>query len=223
MKRLALGPIGAAVSLALAGTALADPTEFYSSNFEGGTAGAEWGANKVITGATNFTKFMGRYSEFDAIKLKLSVPDGVREGLKEGQWIQYGVTFDLYCIDSWDGSEPQNGKDYFQVVVDGSQLFSETFANVHDIQTFREPDIGRKHLGFSSKWEDSIYLGISVPFLVDQSKDAFSISFRSRNLSSMDDESWGIDNIHVSYEVVPAPGVAGVLGLGVAGLARRRR
>lgn len=222
MKKLALGPIGAAVSLALAGTAMADPVEIYFNDFESGKAGAEWGANKVISSGKNFTKFMGRYSQFDAIKLKLSVPPGLHESLRSGQTIQYGVTFDFYCIDSWDGSDPKNGKDYFQVLVDGTQWFSETFANTHKNQTFREPDIGRKHLGFNSNWEDSIYLGISVPFLVDDWRDQFSITFRSRNLTGMDDESWGVDNVHVWYEVVPSPGAAGLLGLAAAGLGRRR-
>lgn len=223
MKRFALGLLGPAVSLALAGPVLADPTEIYSNNFESGKAGSEWGANKVITNATNFTHFMGRYSTFDAIKLKLPVPDGVREGLRQGQTLSYGVTFDFYCIDSWDGSDPKNGMDYFQVLVDGTQYFSETFANVHEWQTFREPDIGRTQLGFNSKWKDSIYLGISVPFTVDDWRNDFSITFRSRNLTGMDDESWGIDNVHVWYDVVPAPGTAGLLGLGLLSASRRRR
>jgi hypothetical protein len=223
MKRVAWGPIGGAVSLALAGSVLADPTEIYFNDFENGKAGSEWGANKVITNAKNFSHFMGRYSQFDAIKLKLPVPGGVREGLRPGQSLQYGVTFDFYCIDSWDGSEPTHGIDSFQVLVDGTQWFSETFANVHDWQTFREPDIGRSHLGFNPKWKDSIYLDVSVPFLVDDWRDAFSITFRSRNLLNMDDESWGIDNVHVWYDIVPAPGTAALLGLGALSAARRRR
>jgi hypothetical protein len=218
MLKIRLALCGAAVSCALCGPVLADPVQFYAAGFENGMPGGEWGANKVVTTAPHFGSFLGRYSEFDAVKLKLPVPEAVPQGAP----VQYSVSFDLYCIDSWDGSEPEHGKDLFQVVVDGTQWFSETFANVHEVQTFREPDIGRSHLGFNPAWEDSVYLGIEVPFLVDDWREEFSISFRSRNLSAMDDESWGIDNVRVSYEVVPAPG-AGAIGLALLGLRARRR
>lgn len=219
MKRFQLALYGCALSCAMAGGLRADPIEIYANDFEQGTPGAEWGANKTVTKAPVFGRFLGRYSQFDSVKLKLAVP----EALPQGRPVQYSVTFDLYCIDSWDGSEPEYGKDTFQVLVDGAAWFNETFANVHNIQTYREPDVGRAHLGFNEAWMDSIYRSITVPFTVDEWREDFSISFRSRNLSAMGDESWGIDNVTVSYEVVPAPGAAVLLGLGTLGLRARRR
>ena len=131
------------------------------------------------------------------------------------------VEFDLYAIDSWDGSELVHGIDLFTVKVNEVLFFSESIANTHSFQTFREPDIGRTQLGYGT-WKDSIYLDVTVPFTHDRGTDLV-IKWQSRNLLSLADESWGIDNVRVSVTNVPAPGPIALLACATpTGLVRRR-
>ena len=98
-------------------------------------------------------------------------------------------------------------------------FFSESIANTHSFQTFREPDIGRTQLGYGT-WKDSIYLDVAVPFTHDRNTDLV-IKWQSRNLLALADESWGIDSVRVTS--VPAPGSIALLAIGAfTGLTRRR-
>jgi len=133
------------------------------------------------------------------------------------------LTFDFYAIDSWDGSDTTWGPDTFRVLVDGEPLFVETFANQHGNQTFEgEPDEGGANLGYNH-WNDSIYRGIEVPFEVGPGATVVEIVFGGKGLQPMPDESWGVDNVNVSYQVVPLPGAAWAGLAGLAGLTALRR
>jgi hypothetical protein len=91
-------------------------TVLYNEDFEGGT-GSEW--NNPATDATTpwaFTEFLGRVSS-DGRTLTVS-------GLTPG--VAYQIVTDLYVIDSWDGTA---GPDSFDVYVDGTQKFHESFSN----------------------------------------------------------------------------------------------
>ena len=91
----------------------------FADDFEGG-AKANWSA--AITDATLpgvFTQFSGRFSN-GAQTLNLT-------GLVAGQAVT--VTFDLYVLDSWDGTNTSAGPDVFQVSADGQVLRSDTFTN----------------------------------------------------------------------------------------------
>lgn len=134
------------------------------------------------------------------------------------------VTFDLYIIDSWDGSSSVHGPDTFEVLINREVHFSETFTNLPDgTQTFRAPDAGPMHLGYHAQWMDSIYLGVEVPFVLPADANELLIDFRGVGLQGMIDESWGIDNVRVTIEHVPAPGAIGAFGLAGVFAARRRR
>lgn len=132
------------------------------------------------------------------------------------------VLFDLYAIDSWDGYEPVHGVDSFQVLVNGVLLFEESISNQHPLQSMRAPDIGPAHMGYNSSMKDSIYRDVAVVFEPGEAA-MLNIVFRGRNLLTMNDESWGIDNVRVSYELVPSPGAAAVVGMAGVVAARRRR
>lgn len=140
--------------------------------------------------------------------------------------LQLMLAFDLYVLDSWDGAEQTHGIDQFGVTVNGQQIFLESFANVHRLQSYQgTPVVDRQHLGFNSAYVDSIYR-LSIPFDVSGADIARFQFAGSGLLGAMNDESWGIDNVTVSMELVtvPAPGAAGVLAMGaLAGLRRRRR
>ena len=92
----------------------------YSTNFENG-AGPEW-SNRTTDNSypATFTEFLGRFSN-DSTFLSLA-------NLTAGG--KYTLHFDFYAIDSWDGNTSSgSGPDNFDVGVDGTQLFHNTFLN----------------------------------------------------------------------------------------------
>lgn len=229
--------IGAVAAVGLAAAAHAQPQSLYFENFEGGPIGPEWSANSGITQAwPAFTNFNGRYSG-GYTRLTLTQPNGGQpggvggsgdggggggDGGGAGQWLQYTATFDFYAIDSWDGSNQVYGEDHFKIAANGVTIFDETFGNQPgSTQTFRAPDIGGTNISFDDRWNDSIYRQISVAFTVPM-VEPLTLTWFDGGLQGLADESWGIDNVRITYETVPAPGAAGLAGCALALLRRRR-
>jgi hypothetical protein len=92
----------------------------FADDFEGG-AQANWSEQSTDRSATaNFSEFSGRFNNSNQ-SLNLS-------GLSAGQ--TYTLSFDLYAIDSWEGSEANYyGPDLIDVSVDGVSLLRETVSN----------------------------------------------------------------------------------------------
>src|SRR4026208_905708 len=86
----------------------------YFTDFESGV-GPEWSAANLETSdQLVFSRFVGRYgNQTQTVALT---------GLTIGQ--SYTVGFDLYILDSWDGSTAPG--DYFNISVDGFQVFHQT-------------------------------------------------------------------------------------------------
>jgi hypothetical protein len=164
------------------------PPRVYYTDFEGGI-GPEW-SQQTLTCAPVFSRFTGRFGN-DTQTLTVS-------NLTIGE--PYVLSFDLYVIDSWDGDGPVAGPDYFNVAIDGIQVFHETFANYNgtppqQTQSFpREPDSGRVNLGFNG-YVDAIYRGIQIAFVASNATTAFA--FSGAGLESVDNESWGLDNVAI--------------------------
>jgi len=243
--------ITVAALLLTGGLAHAQLIPVYSQNFEGTAPLPEWGSSLTLTsGGTTFTKFNGRYSS-GSTTLSLaglptprsnSVPppgDGGSGGGGSGGSggggypVSYRihVAFDLYAIDSWDGDRLLSsdnsvvvGPDYFKVTANASLLMNETISNVTGrSQTLRTPDVGPSYLGFRSDFKDSIYRDLRLSFEV-QPGQAIQITWHDGDLQGLNDESWGIDNVNITAEIIPAPGALAPLALAsVAGLRRRRR
>ena len=211
-----------AAASAVAGLASASHAAlFYSNNFESGTNFAEWSSNQQFTTATNFSRFMGRYTNSG---VTLTVPQPARpnnDAPGPGGTTQLLLRFHLYVLDSWDGSDTTHGPDSFGIRVNNTLVFNETFANQHTYQSYdRDPDVGRAQLGFDQRWDDSIYY-MAIPF--DTAAPTISVQFFAYGLlGAVADESWGIDNVRLSVVSVPAPGAAG-LGLVAGGFLLRRR
>lgn len=236
MKTRRLAVAGAAAPAILAAASFAQPITLYETTFEGlQAAGQEWSANTVLDTHASFTRFAGRKSS-ESIRLKLDPTRGQRDDIPDDDgdggggggggspYIAGLVTFDLYIIDSWDGSSSVHGPDTFEVLINREVHFSETFTNLPDgTQTFRAPDVGPMHLGYHAQWMDSIYRGVEVPFVLPADATELLIDFRGVGLQGMIDESWGIDNVRVTVEHVPAPGAIGAFGLAGVFAARRRR
>lgn len=134
------------------------------------------------------------------------------------------VTFDLYVIDSWDGTESTYGVDKFLVRANNTLIFDESFTNqTGNHQSYTgAPEVAGTNLGFNT-FNDSIYRNISLDFTVPQGQPIVLLFTDTLNQIN-NDEAWGIDNVRVSYTVVPAPGVMAMLGgLGTFAARRRRR
>ena len=235
MKTRRFPVAGAAAPAILAAAALAQPVTLYENTFEGlQAAGNEWSANTVLDTHASFTRFAGRKSS-ESIRLKLDPTRGQRDDVPDDDGGDDGgdggtpylaglVTFDLYIIDSWDGSSGVYGPDVFEVLINREVHFSETFTNhPGGTQTFRAPDVGPMHLGYHAQWMDSIYRGVEVAFVLPTDATELLIDFRGVGLQGMIDESWGIDNVRVTIEHVPTPGTLGTFGLAGALASRRRR
>ncbi|SCX42366.1 Ig-like domain-containing protein [Nitrosospira sp. Nsp1] len=109
-------------------------TTVFADTFEGG-AKANW-SNQATdrNGLGTFSEFSGRFGNASQV-LNLS-------GLTAGQ--TYTLNFDLYVLDSWEGSHPTAGPDLIQITADGQQIFRETFANYYpnaqSVQTYGASD-----------------------------------------------------------------------------------
>lgn len=73
---------------------------------------------------------------------------------------------------------------------------------------------------FSGFFESSVY---HMEFSFAHSDPSLSLWFHAMGLQDMNDESWGLDNVTVTTNAVPAPGALGLAGVGLGLLSRRRR
>jgi len=230
MRGNACGLLTVCVAGALGSGAAARGDVVYAQDFQTGTSFPGWSTGATQT-APAFSRFLGRFSS-QLVTLTLTLPalpppgpdfgepggGGDGGGGSPGPYWTYVLDFDFYCIDSWDGYG-MYGPDRFIVRAGGVTLLSETFANQHEYQSYPgAPVLGPEFLGFNPTWRDSIY-HLSLAFVVPGGPT--QLAFEATGLSSLHDESWGIDNVVVSAVLVPAPWSAGVLGL--AWWARRRR
>ncbi|MEJ0018377.1 MAG: Ig-like domain-containing protein [Acetobacteraceae bacterium] len=103
-------------------------TTVFSDNFEAG-AKAQWvqgGTDESLPGV--LTRYSGRFNN-NSQTLNLS-------GLTAGK--SYTLSFDLYVLDSWDGTNTSAGPDLFQVTADGTLLMRSAFSNysIGNVQTY---------------------------------------------------------------------------------------
>lgn len=133
------------------------------------------------------------------------------------------LRFDLYVIDSWDGGETSFGVDKFLVRANGAMIFDHSFTNqTGNRQTVPfGPTVAGRDLGFNGQFFDSIYRDVTVTFRLPTNQP-LSLLFTDTLNQPLNDESWGIDNVRVSYSVVPSPGAA-MAGLVAGAMATRRR
>jgi len=237
MKIHLLALLALAGAVAPAANALADRVIVYQSSFETQTPDAHF-ANYHLDWSdwVHFTDFNGRFTNsWTQFSMPMPVlPPGITPraggsaggdggggggGGGGGQYAQFYVTFDLYTIDAWYGT----GADNRMIVTANTtdQLLSDTFATMPGYsQTFRAPDVGPAAIGFGAQ-PDALYRNIDLPFSV-ASQD--TIRLRWNDSGNLQGGSWGLDNVIVSYEIVPAPTSGVAMGaLALLGARRRRR
>jgi hypothetical protein len=204
----------------------------YQNDFESQAVGAEWfGAPLTHTpsGCTRCTSFLGEFLN-QAVALRLNLPSHV------------SVTLDLdvYVIRSWDGNLGQFGGPDILRVSDSTNslsfqstfsnnwpfgsLFNQAFPGVYPGGVFptQAGAVETQTLGYifdanpvGNVPMDAVY---HLSFTFKHFDPSLSIVFEAQNLTSLADESWGLDNVRVS--VVPESSsvallVAGLLALGV--------
>jgi hypothetical protein len=220
----------------LAGMAIGLPAQAivaYQNDFQSG-AGSEWSHTLTDSTPTGYwfgpRTFLGEFGN-DTVSLTLS-------NLSPHDSIL--LDFDLYLIRSWDGSSADTefdyGNDAFKVsVAGGPSLLDETFGNGNPAgQSFGPLSINPYHTGAAETYSlgyvfedgiqqtaqvmDSVY---HMSFLFSHNTNQLTFNFSGYGLQTIDDESWGLDNVRVS--AVPEPSSAAMLGLGILALAWRMR
>ena len=249
MPRAIAAPAAALLALAgLAGPAAANPQWIYANPFGNKDAiGPEWNKKRYSASAAT-GGYLGRFGS-ENVKLTVGIPtdpgpdpdpdpdpdpwtlDNINTlpmigpiggNRAAAAWV-YTVRFDLFIIDSWDGYGTPHGDDSLTIKVNGTTLFHEYFSN-HQLNTnFRRPDVGPVNI-LANDWNDTIYRGVTLNFLVAPGVQNLHVNWIGDLSQSVDDESWGLDNVHVLRQrvVVPAPATA-VMMSPLALLAARRR
>ena len=166
-------------------------TVYDSGSFDGplNVGDAVWtGASDsdIITPPADSSRnFLGKFGENDSVDLTIS-------NLPAHTTIC--VSFDLYSIGSWDANNSW-GPDEFGVDVDGSNQYQKTPHNQGDTA---DDEVESDTLGYGTgTWGEAV-----IPVTVcDSAHSASSVTFTffSNFTEDRNNESWGIDNVVVTY------------------------
>jgi hypothetical protein len=144
---------------------------------------------------------------------------------------QYALIFDLMIFDSWDANYTNFGPDTFSVSINGEKRFEEFF-DAHNLSNnFSTPELPTQN-AYSPTWQDQIYRDVTLYFDVTEATNRFDIQFVGYLSQSIQDESWGLDNVRIeamgqlrgaSAPLVPAPASLALMGAGMGLMTRRKR
>jgi hypothetical protein len=182
-------------------TQVSQASIIYTNDFET-SVGSEWSATTLDVTPIGSRNFLGQFVN-DVVSLSLAEIDSHNT---------ITVSFDLFVINSWDGNQ-QNSFDYFNFdILNGSNLLSTTFSNTEEYGHNQgySPDNSNgdfaAHTGASevdslgySFYGDSVY---NFSFTFAHTASNIQLNFSASGLQSMDDESWGIDNVSVQSSTV---------------------
>lgn len=180
------------------------PYTLYFNDFAA-SAGSEWSDTTITTAPNGGEKFLGRFGNQAVTLNENDIPAHNK----------ITVEFDLYTITSWDGNGPY-GPDYWEYSIDGVSQLLTTFAiNTGYGQVQSYPDnysaehpartgaVANDVLGWGTgESGDAVY---HITKTIEHTGSSLLLSFAGSNLQGIDDESWGIDNILITYSDQPVP------------------
>ncbi len=220
----------------------AAPVTVFSTNFDSVTLPAEISpGTALITGVQGYAGLGPVGNQFGGNFLRSATGNVVTLQLNSlPAHTAINLSFLFAAIDSLDGTGTFPQGDFFNVVVDGTTIFNESFANAtsYQIQSYVPPvgvELARRvDLGFSGPggyYTDSAYnLGADPVFSnIAHSASTATIQFfiQGVGIQDLNDESWAMDNLNISVAPapVPVPAAAWLFGsglLGLIGVARRK-
>ncbi|MDO8706132.1 MAG: VPLPA-CTERM sorting domain-containing protein [Sulfuricaulis sp.] len=226
-------------ALGLSGAANAAPITLFTTDFDSTIPTAISPGTATLTGVQGYAGFGPSGNQFGGSFLRSETANVVTLQLNSlPAHTAINLSFLFAAIDSLDGTGTFPQGDFFSVVVDGSTVLNESFANAtpSQIQSYVPPagvELARRvDLGFSgpgSYYTDSAYnLGADPIFSnIPHSASTLSIQFfiQGVGIQSLSDESWAMDNLTVTAAPIPVPAAVWLFGsglLGLIGIARRK-
>lgn len=204
----------------------------YFEDFQG-SVGSEW-SSSITTDVDGSGRFGLGPFENTTETLTLS-------GFTVGQVVT--LSFDLYLLNTWDGSHPEfGGPDTITVTADGNTLLNASFST-HPFEAWTQTYSAATPLGgpevpsYTDADEIETLLnynaigsavynfdgtGNNAAFTFVASATEITFSFTGSGLQTSLDEPWAIDNVRVTNPV-PEPATMAALGFGALALMRRRR
>lgn len=188
----------------------------YSNDFES-AIGNEWSDTRTDVTPIGERHFLGQFAENDAVSLTL-------ENLAAHDNVM--LSFDLFVLQSWDGTSWDFGPDIWQADVENGQiLIQTTFSNTGDdghLQNYTGSySDGVEYDAYTGASEINTlgyeYYGDSVyrfNFNFKHIDDTLKINFAGIGLQDSGDESWGLDNVKVELSKsmdIPEPSTLALL------------
>ncbi len=181
----------------------------YLNGFED-RVGEEWSKTDVSTTPIGERKFLGN---FGPEKVSFSLTE-----LPKHRFVR--VEFDLFLIQSWDGSSRNWGPDIWEMSVEsGPRLIHATFTNCgyyrdNNVQSFPDDHQSTTHKGWTGasekqslgyKWflthnngkgyvTDGVY---KINVIFPHNEASLKLNFKSHCEDTKEDQSWGLDNVKV--------------------------
>lgn len=230
MRRFVLAGV---LAVAAAGAANADTPVFFS-DFDGSVP-AEIGGfftQESVQGfagmsaPTGVSTFGGNLLRNDTTGGSSTATTLSLTGLPEHTHVS--VSFLLAVIDSWDSTNGSVSPDLWRIEIGDDFYFETTFAITSGSVNYSNSTAGiyeaAGNLGWSGYGEKAYDFGLETQLQnIPHTGDDLTIRIYAygNGWQGGADESWGIDNLGVSVNNIPAPGAAALLG--VAGLVTGRR